>query len=364
MRDLGFIAAPIAPEVEELAMDDWRASSRASASIRALRVLQARAPHEVRDLQEAIAASPPDALVVDILAWGALAAAERWNGHWACACPFPLPIPTRSGPPAGPGFPPARGALGHLRDRVVARVIEDGFNRIAGSGIASVRSELGLPRLAHAIDMYARAPLHLYMSAEPFEYPRTDWPESVVMVGPCGWEPPGEAPADLAEVTEPLVLVTTSSEFQDDGRLVEVALKALADEPVHVIGTMPSASTAGLDVPANATVVPFAPHGPILRRAVCAITHGGMGATQKALALGVPVCVVPFGRDQFEVARRVEVSAAGSRLSPWRLRPKPLRAKVREAIGRRAGAERISRAFAAAGGAVAAADAVEQQLLT
>jgi hypothetical protein len=36
-----------------------------------------------------------------------------------------------------------------------------------------------------------------------------------------------------------------------------------------------------------------------------------MGATQKALAHGVPVCAVPFGRDQLEVARRVEVAAAG-----------------------------------------------------
>ena len=32
-------------------------------------------------------------------------------------------------------------------------------------------------------------PLMLYMTAEPFEYPRSDWPESFVMVGPCAWEP-------------------------------------------------------------------------------------------------------------------------------------------------------------------------------
>jgi len=363
MRGLGFGVESIAPEIEALAMDDWRAWSRSGALARVLRVLQARAPHEARDLQGAIAAVRPDALVVDILAWGALAAAERWNGPWACTCPFPLPIATRSGPPAGPGLPPARGPLGRLRDRGVARAVELGFDRIAGLGIARIRSQLGLPRLKRAIDMYARAPLHLYMSAEPFEYPRADWPESVVMVGPCGWEPPGQMPATLAASDEPLVLVTTSSEYQDDGRLVEVALAALAGEPVQVVATVPSASIAGLDVPANATVVPYAPHTPILRRAVCAITHGGMGATQKALALGVPVCAVPFGRDQFEVARRVEASAAGSRLPRWRLRPGPLRTKVREAIGCRPGAERIAHAFAGAGGAAAAADAVEQRLL-
>jgi hypothetical protein len=84
------------------------------------------------------------------------------------------------------------------------------------------------------------------------------------------------------------VLVTTSSESQDDTRLVEVALEALAEER-------------------------FIPHRPVLGRAACAVTHGGMGATQKALAHGVPVCAVPFGRDQLEVARRVEVAGGGIR---------------------------------------------------
>jgi UDP:flavonoid glycosyltransferase YjiC (YdhE family) len=50
----------------------------------------------------------------------------------------------------------------------------------------------------------------------------------------------------------------------------------------------------------------------VLDRAACAVTHGGMGATQKALAHGVPVCVVPFGRDQLEVARRVRTAGAGA----------------------------------------------------
>jgi UDP:flavonoid glycosyltransferase YjiC (YdhE family) len=88
-----------------------------------------------------------------------------------------------------------------------------------------------------------------------------------------------------------------------------------------------------------------------------------MGATQKALAHGVPVCVVPFGRDQLEVARRVVVAEAGTRLSARRLRPDRLRDKVHEAITRTSGAERIATAFAHAGGASGAADAVETRLL-
>ncbi|MFL5832378.1 MAG: glycosyltransferase [Solirubrobacterales bacterium] len=314
MRSRGFDAAPVCDEVGALPMEDWRARTVAGAQLRAIRTIRARAPHESRDFLQAIESTRPDALLVDVLASGALNAAASGATPWSCYRPFPLP-PSRTG----------------------LRLL----------GIAAALST---------------APLHLYTSAPLFENRRSDRLANVVMVGPCEWEPPGHLPPKIAEARSPLVLVTTSSEFQDDGRLIEVALEALARDPVDVVATMPVA-TAGPEVPSNASIVPFAPHTPILRRAACAITHGGMGATQKALALGVPVCVVPFGRDQVEVARRVEASEAGTWLPARRLRPDRLRKKLGEAIGRRRGAERLARAFAAAGGAKAAADAVEERLL-
>ncbi len=85
--------------------------------------------------------------------------------------------------------------------------------------------------------MFAAAPLLLYMTAEPFEYRRSDWPASVRMVGPSCWEPAAAPPDWLPEITRPLVLVTTSSEFQDDGRLVRTALDALATEEVAVVAS-------------------------------------------------------------------------------------------------------------------------------
>jgi hypothetical protein len=53
--------------------------------------------------------------------------------------------------------------------------------------------------------------------------------------------------------------------------------------------------------------------------------RGSTPHLQKALARGVPVCAVPFGRDQLEVARRVEVAGAGTRLPASRLSPDHLR---------------------------------------
>jgi MGT family glycosyltransferase len=363
MRERGFETAPLAAGVEGLAMEDWRARTALGALRRSIETACARAPLDARDLLAAIEAARPDAVIVDLLAWGALGAAEAWGGPWACFCPFPLPLRSQTSPPAGPGLRPARGALGRLRDSVVGAASERGFQRLAGGALDRVRREVGLPPLTGATELFSRPPMHLYMSAEPFEYPRPDWPPGVVMVGPCPWEPAGSLPPELSAIEEPLVLVATSTDFQNDGRLVSVALEALAEEPVHVVATAPAIEPRGLAVPANATMLGFAPHAPILARSACAITHGGMGVTQKALSLGVPVCAVPFGRDQPEVARRVEVAGAGTRLRARRLTPERLRRKVREAISRRPGAERVAAGFRHAGGASAAADAIEQRLL-
>jgi UDP:flavonoid glycosyltransferase YjiC (YdhE family) len=88
-----------------------------------------------------------------------------------------------------------------------------------------------------------------------------------------------------------------------------------------------------------------------------------MGTTQKALARGVPVCAVPHGRDQYEVARRVEVSRSGTRLPAKKLTPTRLKSKVLQAMSMTAGAHRVAVGFQATGGAPHGADVIERRLL-
>jgi len=359
LRERGLSAAPIAPGIEALSHDDFRGRTPPAKLKRAMGTFTARAPIEVDDLRAATAQEQPDALLVDAMTWGATAAAQAWGGPWAQWMPYPLPASSRDVPPFGPGLKPAAGPLGRARDRALRPLLVRSMAGAALPALNVTRRAAGVPPLTDPDGLFLGAPLLLYMTAEPLEYPRSDWPASVRMVGPCAWDPPAAAPAWLEDIDGPLVLVSTSSEFQDDGRLVRTALDALAGEDVTVIATLPSAELTG-PVPANARVERFVPHGPILERAACAITHGGAGATQKALAAGVPVCVVPFGRDQLEVARRVEVAGAGSRLPAPRLNPRRLRAKVHEAMGRSAGARRVAAGFAATGGAATAADALEE----
>jgi MGT family glycosyltransferase len=363
IRRRGFDAAPISDRIEAITHDDWRAGNPRAALARAVRIFTERANHDAPDLARAIDQERPDALLVDVNAWGALAAAEAWAGPWAMFCPYPLAVRSRDVPPFGPGLPPARGPLGRLRDQLLRPIVFGTLERTMAPPINRIRDRLGLAPVGGADDIFGRAPLLLYLTAEPFEYPRSDWPDNVVLVGPCAWDPPTDPPAWLDDIDRPIVLVTTSSEFQDDTRLVRVALEALAEEPVAVLATLPASDPERVRTPANARVERFIPHRPVLDRAACAVTHGGMGATQKALAHGVPVCAVPFGRDQLEVARRVEVAGAGTRLPAKRLRADRLRAKVGEAMRLRDGAERVQEAFAAAGGPSAAADAFEHRLL-
>lgn len=363
MRDLGYDTAALDPAIEAIELEDWTTDNPRKALALSVKGIFARAEHDSIDLRRAISEFEPDVLIVDANAWGAMSEAEAWGGPWAMFCPFPLPLGSRDVPPFGPGLRPARGPFGRLRDAIVRPMVLGVLERELVPPFNELRAARDLGPITGADDVFSLPPLVLSTTSEPFEYRRGDWPENVVLIGACDWELPAATPGWLDEIERPIVLVTTSSLYQGDERLVSTAFEALADEPVEVVATLPSSDPGIFDVPANGRVERFLPHGLVLDRAACAITHGGMGGTQKALARGVPVCVVPFGRDQSEVARRVEVCGAGTRLPARRLRADRLRAKVREAMAMTEGARRVADGYRAAGNGEAAADAIETRLL-
>jgi UDP:flavonoid glycosyltransferase YjiC (YdhE family) len=169
----------------------------------------ARAKYDAPDLRQAIAEERPDALLVDINSWGALAA-EAWGRPWAAVCPYPLAIRSRDVPRFGPGLAPAAGRLGRLRDTLLRPVVLGAIEHAMGPSLNEARRQLQLDPLKQVDDMFRRPPLVLYLTAEPFEYRRRDWPDNIVMIGPCDWDPPSESPGWLSEITGPIVLVTTS----------------------------------------------------------------------------------------------------------------------------------------------------------
>jgi MGT family glycosyltransferase len=357
----GMHTARIDARIEAFEIDDWRGRTQIDSLRRLVRAYAALAELELPDLQHAIADVRPDALVVDINCHGGMYAAEASGLPWAVFCPYPPAFRSVDAPPHGTGWRPARTKVGHLRDRVWRRL----GDRLAAPELRPfnrLRTGLGLAPIAKFDEQYRKSDIFIAFTAEPFEYARSDWPTSIRLVGPGLWEPPSNPPAWLEAETRPIVLVTASTAYQRDDKLIATALEALADDDVAVVATTGALDPTAFEAPSNARVEAFLPHHPILQRAACVVSHGGHGVTVKALSAGVPVCAVPFCRDQFDVARRVEVSNAGVRLHHRRLNARRLRAAVERARTKRAGAERVAAAFAAAGHAPAGADAVEEML--
>jgi len=152
------------------------------------------------------------------------------------------------------------------------------LERVMLPSINAIRADVGGPPVSSMGEFLRRAPLILFASAKPFQYPNTDWGDAVQMIGPCVLDPgPDAVPDWLTAIELPIVLVTTSSEKQADTDLAATAMTALAEERVHIVATMPATQADGLVTPRNATVCRFVPHGVVLDRAICAVTHGGMG---------------------------------------------------------------------------------------
>jgi MGT family glycosyltransferase len=359
LRELGFAAAPTDPRIAAIEHHDFHARTVLAALSASAEVFVRRAPLDGPDLAAAIGDTSPDAVIVDLNPWGARAAAQAWGGPWVTFCPYIPPLASRGTPPFGPGLAPVGGPVGRLRDALLRPLVMGQLEKRFRPGINRVLAANGVPDVASVDDFFRSAPLTLVATAEPFEYPRPDWGENVRLIGALPWEPPAPTPSWVEERGDPFVLVTTSSEYQADESLARAAVEGLGGERYRVVVTMPAGVADLGPLPRNVRVERFVPHGSILERAAVAVTHGGMGATQKALAAGVPCVVVPFGRDQLEVAARVVHSGAGVRIAKGKLSPERLREAVHRAAGMADGARRVAAGYQAAGGAVAGADAVE-----
>lgn len=362
-RAAGFNAEPVDGRIEALVAPDWLARNALDVLKMSIDVLCRRAVLEVEDLRAALRLVQPDIVIIDANCWGAMSLADAGETPWLVFSPFTPYLRSSGVPPFGPGLRPRHGVVGRLRDAAFRPFVTHLFDRRMLPRVNAVRAAVGAPIVGSVDALMRRAPLLLAVGGEPFEYPHPGWGDAVHLVGACVFEPgPASVPKWVASIDRPIVLVNTSSIKQADTVLACTAFRALVDEPVHVVATFPAGVPQGLATPPNATVRQFVPHSVVLDRACCAITHGGMGTTVKALDRGVPVCVVPFARDQAEVARRVEVARCGVRLPADKLTAPALRDAVRRAMTMADGARRVAAGFAATGGVQRGADLIEMHL--
>jgi UDP:flavonoid glycosyltransferase YjiC (YdhE family) len=151
---------------------------------------------------------------------------------------------------------------------------------------------------------FARARLVLHATDEVFDG-NSGLSQREHYVGPLFWEPSDDLPGYVEEPGPPWVLVAISSAPQGDVELVPPALAALATHDVRVLATIgPNDQSACGVLPPNVRVERSVSHLRLLERAVLLVSHAGHGSVMKGLWSGVPMVLVPWGRDQPGVAAR------------------------------------------------------------
>ncbi len=347
LADYGLGADAMAPEIEERDLDDWKGKSPVKALEFTMKTFGDRSKFEISDLQNAIQKTRADLLVIDVNSWGAQAAAEASGLPWAVFQPYFTFLPAPGVPPFGPGFKRSTGIFGKLRDKLLGKAIFSKLNKLALPPVNSLRARLNLVPLSSLTEMPLRPDKLLYFTSKTFEYPREKWPDNFEFVGPGLWSPPSGNPPWLDETARPVVLVTCSTERQNDRPIVEAALQTLPQKGFFVAATTASYQPEEFknDLNPHTRLERFIPHDPVIKKSCVVICHGGMGVTQRALSHGVPLVVVPFGRDQLEVARRVEFAGAGVMLMPNKLSVDKLLTAVERAIKKKTGAERLAMDF-------------------
>lgn len=196
------------------------------------------------------------------------------------------------------------------------------------------------PRAVPLVSRYAallESPdLVLHATDQVFDFAFDRLPPRHHYVGPVGiWEPAREPPGYLAEPGDPWVLVSISSQLQDDLPLAEAALVALADRPVRVVLTVgPDHDPQQLaSVPANARVEQTVSHAAVLERGALLVSHAGHGSVMKALWYGRPMVLVPWGRDQPGVAARAAALGVAEVVPRERASSDTLRTAVDRVLG-------------------------------
>ena len=296
---------------------DWEARNPLSLWVRVRdRLLIGPAREFCRDVLEELHREAADVVVVDTMIPSARLGAEAAGVPTAIVMHSAYMVPRAEVPPLGTGFRPASGRLGRLRDRSAAAVALAAF-RSGLPALNQARAEFGLAPLRDALDLMGMADRILVCSSPSYDFAPGSVPANVRYVGPQLDDAAGAVAGSpcAGPSGRPLVLVGLSSTVMRQEGLLQRAADALGQLQVQgLITTGPAVDPALIAAPPNVTVTRWVRHADVLPYCSAVITHGGHGTVMKALTAGVPLVVVPLGRDQPDNAARVVYAGAGTRL--------------------------------------------------
>jgi MGT family glycosyltransferase len=294
-------------------MRDWEIRSPRQLIDRLLdRVLVGPAPQMAADLLNAVRVNRPDVAVCSFFALGGMVAAEAADLPYFVMMANTYCLPAPGMPPFGLGAQPASGPVTRIRDRAVNALVSRQWNR-GREQFNGLRTAHGLRPLDDIWDQVRRAAKVLVLTSGRFDFP-AQLPESVRYVGPVLDDPAWAADRQWSPPRgdDPLVLVAMSSTYQNHVDALQRCVHALASLSVRgLVTTGPVIDPSEVRGTPNVHIAAVAPHSEVLKHASAVVTHGGHGTVARTLAAGIPLVVLPHGRDQGENAARVTARGAG-----------------------------------------------------
>jgi MGT family glycosyltransferase len=271
------------------------------------------------DVRDEIKRTSADAVLsIDIL-FGAVLGAE------AAGVPVAMLSPHVSLRPL-PGLPPAASGLSQPKtpaERAEAAAASDQIARLL-NGFLPIMNEtcrrLGVAGLTHVMDLFDRPARLLLAISQAFDFEADSLPDNIRYVGPLldqpNWSKPWQAPWSAGS-TRPRALIACSTGAQGQRDLMQRVIDAMGSVDVDAVATAgPNLDIADLRAPENVRLLHSAPHDAVMKEVSLVVTQGGHGTVNRALIHGLPLLVLPMGRDQGDNAARVEAKGAGLRLPP------------------------------------------------
>ncbi len=187
-----------------------------------------------------------------------------------------------------------------------------------------------IPEIIYLADAMGAANLVLHAVDTTFDYGFQDLPPDNFYVGPMMWERPSPHPRYLEVPGDPWSLVSISSQKQDDIAIARFAIDAFDGLPLRMVETIGRGHRRKElgDIPDDVHIEHYVPHSVVLKQARLCVSHCGIGTINKALWYGVPIVMVPWGRDQKGVAKRVAHLGAGLIVRPEDLNESALEAGI------------------------------------
>jgi MGT family glycosyltransferase len=203
-----------------------------------------------------------------------------------------------------------------------------GNRMFAAEPLARHRAEFGLPP-----DPEIETPfryLHLCFMPRRWDRPSLPAPANTTYLRHESVERPGdETPAWVDELSgRPTVCGALGTIAHAMPGVFEAILEALRDRDVNLVLAVGQDPEVFGPQPPNVRIERYVPQTRILPHCDAFITHGGFNSVKEALALGIPLVVLPIMSDEPYSAERVAALGVGRSIEPASRTPEAIREGV------------------------------------